>query len=339
MSEHTTRPSTIMRQWQMLRLIPPAPRTITVAELHDKLKAIDFAIGIRTIQRDLLDLAEIFPLTMPADSKPFGWCWMENAARMDMPGLSTPAALTLALMEQHMRHALPPSTLDSMQPYFSAARQTLNAASERASASAWLDKIRVIAPMQRLLAPDIDEACQRIVYEALMQNRQLKLSYKKRDNDNPVSYDAVHPLAIVQRGQLLYLVCLFADYNDVRTLVLHRVQQAEMLYLPARAQPGFDIDAYIASGAMGIRDGEPLLLEAVFARRSGEHLYETPLSADQQLQERADGSLHLTATVPSTRELQWWLLGLGDGVEVLAPAALREQMKSTIASMASRYAA
>ena len=127
MSEHAPRPSTIMRQWQMLRLIPQAPRTITVAALHDKLKAIDFAIGIRTIQRDLLDLAEIFPLTNPADSKPFGWCWMENAARMDMPGLSTPAALTLALMEQHLRHALPPSTLDSMQPYFSAARQTLNA--------------------------------------------------------------------------------------------------------------------------------------------------------------------------------------------------------------------
>lgn len=339
MSERAPRPSTIMRQWQMLRLLPQAPRTITVSELHDKLKAIDFAIGIRTIQRDLLDLAEIFPLANSLDTKPFGWCWMENAARMDMPGLSTPAALTLALMEQHLRHALPPSTLDSMQPYFSAARQTLNATSERANSSAWLGKVRVIAPMQRLLAPVIDEACQRHVYEALMLNRQLKLSYKKRDSDSAVCYDAVHPLAVVQRGQLIYLVCLFADYSDVRTLVLHRVQQAEILYLPARKKEGFDIDTYIASGAMGIRDGEPLRLEAVFTRRSGEHLYETPLSTDQQLHEREDGSLHLSATVPSTRELQWWLLGLGDGVEVLAPAALREQMKSTIASMASRYAA
>ena len=339
MSERTPRPSTIMRQWQMLNLIPSAPRTITVAELHEKLKACDFAIGKRTIQRDLLDLAEIFALTNPADSKPFGWCWMDNAARMDMPGLSTPAALTLALMEQHLRHALPPSTLDSMQPYFSAARQTLNATNERANSPAWLDKIRTIAPMQRLLAPVIDETCQRTVYEALMQGLQLKLSYKKRDADTPVCYDAVHPLAIVQRGQLIYLVCLFADYHDVRTLVLHRVQQAEILFLAARKKDGFDIDAYIASGAMGIRDGEPVRLEAAFARRSGEHLYETALSADQVLRELDDGRLHLSATVPNTRELQWWLLGLGDGVEVLAPAALREQMKGTIASMASRYAA
>lgn len=57
--------------------------------------------------------------------------------------------------------------------------------------------------------------------------------------------------------------------------------------------------------------------------RSGEHLYETPLSTEQQLQEREDGSLHLSATVPNTRELQWCLLGLHGGVEVLAPAALR----------------
>ena len=52
MSERPPRPSTIMRQWQMLRLIPQAPRTITVAELRDKLKAIDISIGKRTIQRD-----------------------------------------------------------------------------------------------------------------------------------------------------------------------------------------------------------------------------------------------------------------------------------------------
>lgn len=48
------------------------------------------------------------------------------------------------------------------------------------------------------------------------------------------TYPVVHPLAIVQRGGIIYLVCMFADYADVRMLALHRVQQAQARYEPAR---------------------------------------------------------------------------------------------------------
>ena len=173
-----------------------------------------------------------------------------------------------------------------------------------------------------------------MVYDALMRDRQLRLGYKKRDAKVAVVYEAVHPLAVIQRGPLIYLVCLFADYDDVRTLALHRVQWAEMLYLPSKKLAGFSIDHYIEEGNLAMRSGEPIALGAVFARRSGEHLYETALSKNQRLVELNDGRLELTATVPNTKELQWWLLGMGYGVEVLAPAALRDQIKAMIGRMA-----
>jgi predicted DNA-binding transcriptional regulator YafY len=147
----------------------------------------------------------------------------------------------------------------------------------------------------------------------------------------------VHPLAVVQRGGLVYLVCMFDRYEDVRTIALHRVQQAEVLYESARRKPGFDIDAYIASGQFGVIAGDPVKLRAVFTRAAGEHLYETPLSADQVLTSDADGRMHLAATVPNTRSLVWWLLGFGDGVVIQEPASLREEVAGIAQRMAAAY--
>lgn len=333
-----TNQHTLLRQWHMLHAIPRAPRRISVQALRGRLLDAEFDVTARTIQRDLQELAQVFPLMVDERSKPFGWSWQQDSPSFDLPGLTVPEALALTLVEQQLSNSLPPVTLDTLQPHFRSARQALGAIDPHASAKAWLDKVRTIAPMQRLMAPAVDEACQRTVYEALLHDRQLKLSYRKRDTQQIAQYDAVHPLAVIQRGQLIYLVCMFADYDDVRTLALHRVVQAEMLYLDSRKKDGFSLDAYIGSGNMGVRTGDPINLRAVFSRVAGEHLFETPLVEDQVLTVLPDGRLDLTATLPNTRELQWWLLGLGDGVEVLEPAAIRTEMGDVTRRMAAIYA-
>ena len=144
---------------------------------------------------------------------------------------------------------------------------------------------------------------------------------------------------MVQRGGLVYLVCMFGGYDDVRTIALHRVQQAEALYEPARRKSGFDVDAYIASGQFGVIAGAPITLRAVFTRAAGEHLFETPLSSDQVLTPDDAGRLHLAATVPNTRSLVWWLLGFGDGVVIQEPASLREELAGIARRMAAAYGA
>jgi predicted DNA-binding transcriptional regulator YafY len=171
-----------------------------------------------------------------------------------------------------------------------------------------------------------------------MQDQQIKLHYRKRDASVATVYDVVHPLAVVQRGGITYLVCMFGEFTDVRTLALHRIQQVELRYEPARRLPDFDIDEYIASGQFGFVAGGPITLCAIFSRSAGEHLFETPLSGDQQLSLTEDGRLRLAATVPNTRALVWWLLGFGDGVLVQEPASLREEMSAIAARMVQAYA-
>ena len=321
----------------MLRLVPRAPAKIAVKDLCDHLRDADFTVSTRTVQRDLVELAAVFPLVADDRDKPYGWSWQRDASSFDLPGLSIPEALTLTLVEQHLHNHLPPSTLDALQPHFRSAARALSTIGGAALSRAWLNKVRSVGPQQPLQAPRVDEDCQRTIYLALMKDLQLKLHYRKRDAHEATIYNAVHPLAIVQRGGVIYLVCMFAAYDDVRTLALHRVQQAELIHAAARVNPLFKLDAFIASGELGFRTGAPIALRATFSRMAGEHLYETPLAPDQVLEAGDGGGINLSATVASTRALVWWLLGFGDGVVVHAPVELRDDMQAIAARMAAAY--
>ncbi|MNV48779.1 hypothetical protein D3C71_1407020 [compost metagenome] len=64
------------------------------------------------------------------------------------------------------------------------------------------------------------------------------------------------------------------------------------------------------------------------------------MAADQTLRELSEpGTVELTATVTLDQPLRWWLRGFGSQVEVLAPAALRAEMRADAEVSASAYSA
>jgi hypothetical protein len=60
----------ILRQWTLLRMIPREPGTVAVKELHQRLRSSDYAVSLRTVQRDLLGLEQIFPLRQTTATAP-----------------------------------------------------------------------------------------------------------------------------------------------------------------------------------------------------------------------------------------------------------------------------
>lgn len=69
--------STLLRQWTMLRMIPRSPRRIGTGDLFQRITDAGFAVDLRTIQRDLNNLAEVLPLAAD-QSKPQGWSWLDR---------------------------------------------------------------------------------------------------------------------------------------------------------------------------------------------------------------------------------------------------------------------
>ncbi len=324
---------TLMRQWQMLRMIPRHPRRMTTDEIERRLLAEGFRIHRRSIQRDLMRLSALFPLECHEAARPYGWCWARDASAFDIPGMDAHAALAFWLVREHLEPLLPEATLRELAPHFIRAGEVLDTA--HGGAACWRRKVRVLQRGPALERPAVDAAVQRVVHEGLLRERRIRLRYRPRGKDE-CEYEA-SPLGMLVREGVIYLVATLWDYADPLLLALHRMREAALLDAPATPPEGFDLDAWIATGEPDYALGDAFRLEALFTEEAAFHLRERPLAPDQALERHPDGRVRLTATVQDTQQLRWWLLGFGDQVEVLAPAPLRAHLAGIARRMARAY--
>ena len=57
----------------------------------------------------------------------------------------------------------------------------------------------------------------------------------------------------------------------------------------------------------------------------------------QRVQWNDDGSMEFHVRVDGLGEITWWVLGYGDQVEVVAPAALRRKVAAVASAVAQRH--
>lgn len=325
-------PQTLLRHWTMLKLIPAAPRKIDVARIIARLEAQGFTPTARTIQRDLQKLSVVFPLICDERSKPFGWSWMPGADAIDIPAMSPQAALALRLAREHLAPVLPPTTLAALDPHLRKADRVL--AEVATAVSSWPDKVRVISPTQPFQPPDVDPVVLEAVYRAVLDERVLTLRYRKREADEAREYE-VHPLALVGRDNVMYVVGALWNYDNAVQLALHRVEAAQVGE-PRRAV-AFDLDDYIARGEFGFLIDESvdlvLRVDAVVVPK----LEETPLADNQTVEAGPDGAAIVRATVPETSQLRGWILSYGPLIEVLEPSGMRAEIAGRLAAAAAQY--
>ena len=325
------------RQWEMLKLLPPRPPGISASDLTGRLADAGFDVTKRTVERDLNDLSRLFGFTCNDKGMPYGWHWMEGAS-LNLPGVSLGDALSLRLVEAHLRPLLPAAWLRALEPRLQQARDKLAELAPHNAQARWASKVRIVPASQPLLPPQVMPGVLDAVQEALLGDKQVQVHYQ-RAGETDATFYTLHPLALVQRGPVSYLVATAFDYPDIRTYALHRMRSAEVLEQAAQVPAGFDLDAHIASGALQFGAGGAMRLRARVDVALAQILRETPLSEDQTLGQARKGFCALTATVQDTWQLRWWLLSHADQAVVLSPAALRAELMLRLADAADLYGA
>ena len=315
MKEREDSLSTLKLSLELLKRIPKG-RTITAPELRQQLINADpeFERTPRTIQRLLETLSDFYDIDRDDSSKPYRYCWKENARGLSLPGLSTQESLLLALAEQQLSSLLPAKLMKSMQGFFSQARGQLDEKGHIGSLQRereWLDKVRVISTSQPLLPPKVDADVFQQVSDALYGNQWLDVDYKNAAGEKTSS--RVMPLGLAQQGPRMYLVCRFDGYDNERCLALHRFISAKASSLTFERPKDFNLKQFDDDGRFGYGDGKHIRLGFRIDKAAGLHIVECPLSADQQVVE-LDDAYEITATVVDTAMLDWWLRGFGDAV-------------------------
>jgi predicted DNA-binding transcriptional regulator YafY len=329
---------TFRRYLAMLRMIPRRPRVIDGAEIERKLAAQGIYVTRRTIQRDLGKLSGIVPIVC-RNGKPLGWSWTREAQLLELPGMDAAMALTFRLVETFLKDRLPAMVLESISPHLCKSREVLDATGDSGMAR-WPDKIAVVPRGMAFLPPAIAPQVLEPVYEALLQERRITISYRPRNSDGVREYRSLSPLGLVFVEGLIYLVGAFEQDGAPRQFLLHRMVSVEVLAERATVPEGFTLKKYVAAGEFAYPLTESTIrLKAIFDQNAAVYLRETPVAMDQRLTDRRDGRILLEADVPDSVQLRYWLKGFGAQVEVRGPKQLRQEFREMAQAMIRLYGA
>jgi predicted DNA-binding transcriptional regulator YafY len=169
---------------------------------------------------------------------------------------------------------------------------------------------------------------------AAVQARQLvEFTYCKFWEDQPTNR-LVGPLLLKEFRGRWYVLALLPESGELRCFGLDRI--ADLSPSPRSFVPpaSFDAAAYYAQ-AFGItrpEDEEPQEVVLSLTPTQGRYVQTFPLHASQRLLSQSDTATRIELRVYDTHDLRMELLSMGEEVEVLAPASLREWIRQSLAT-------
>lgn len=113
-------------------------------ELQEILKREGIDISLRTIQRDLNQIAVRFPIESNK-TVPQGWRWRSDAPIQSLPHMTSSQAVTFMMVEEHLRHLLPPSLLEENDSLFDLDKRSL---STQNNVRQWINRVRIVPANQ-----------------------------------------------------------------------------------------------------------------------------------------------------------------------------------------------
>jgi predicted DNA-binding transcriptional regulator YafY len=324
---------TAMRYITMLSLIPVEPRDVSTTEICNLLEDHGYFVNQRTIQRDLNLLSTKFPLdTNPGLRNQSRWFFRKGTSTQ-WPAMSADTALAIRLSEGMLNRLLPSQVLAGFDAVMQQAKYTLDIQDRQGSRKLWAESVRVVPKGVMVRPPDIVPDVMSHVYEAISRRRQLSIT--KNDKES-----VINPLGLIMRGLVVYLVCSYVAYGDIRLTALHRLTKAEVLSSKRVVPEGFSLDGILDDGIMHWRlePGKRKQFELVVDQGIARYLGENRIQDDQLIKPLKTGDFLVSFIAEDTLELRQWLLGFGASITVNKPLSVKKWIVETARDIAAHYA-
>lgn len=260
---------------------------------------------------------------------------------------SVELAVALLQVERLASNLLPAEALSSLRAYCDQGRALLNnhpTFTGYAQGKAWIGKSALIDSGYPLLPPPLDAQVLNAITDALYRNKMLSLRYRNATRPAaPTSTYHISPLALVERGSVLYLVsCKQSRRSTQYSRYLHRldrIQNAVVSDDPANLDNTFNLEHFIKHehALLFFPELPERITLQVIERGFRSRLRDYRLAEDQTITETANG-FELNATVRPSLTFKQFLLGLIPDTIVLAPERLRNELHDLLSSASRAYA-
>jgi predicted DNA-binding transcriptional regulator YafY len=172
--------------------------------------------------------------------------------------------------------------------------------------------------------------------DATLHQKRAKIEYFSFNSKRTKPY-TLDPYRLVYYRGGLYLYARAAEYDEVRTFAVERIEKIEVSEQGFELPPDFDASAY-ARGAFGIAGGKPEAVEIAFDADMAGYINERVWHESQELESKPDGSVVLRMSVAPGFELKSWIKGFLPHVRVLNPAKLRDEIAEDLEKARTAFA-
>tara|TARA_B100000242_G_scaffold294119_1_gene274927 strand:- start:9086 stop:10096 length:1011 start_codon:yes stop_codon:yes gene_type:complete len=324
----------IRRGFSILSIVSRAPKSSR--DIYYRLFEEGFNVSIRTVERDLKRLPDMFPFLIEVDdrSKPFTYRQPLNARKYS--AMNPTEAICLNLAFSFLNPILPKRILDPINPYLKEADSVLNEQHSKKYKN-WKDKVMTINEGLQLETAKVNQNVINSIHEALWEEKVIIAKYRSRTKTKADIYK-IHPAGLVYRGRIIYLICSFDDsHRKIIYLPLQRFKSVEVLSEETSAHQGKKVE-HLVKDLLGFKMHEKKIkLKLKFSKMAGGHLFETPLSKKQKISETQDGFLLVEDLLTDNMELRYWIRAFGDEVEVIKPNSLRDEFKKLSLRLQKKY--
>ena len=183
-------------------------------------------------------------------------------------------------------------------------------------------------------APTLNNEVIASIHQALLQNRQLKISYQNKWHGSSAER-VIYPKGLIFIDNMIYLTGFNPTDDHIddevllkahRNFAVNRIAEAVVIdkVIPDWVgRNAFSLKHLNKLGKLEPTDNDQIKLVLRVQKYACQHLYERPLSQDQQVTIMDDTWNQVTATVANTKRLQDWLVSMSQLAVVVDPVDLK----------------
>jgi len=174
--------------------------------------------------------------------------------------------------------------------------------------------------------------------EAWVSRHQVKIAYQSLSAEKAVER-IIEPYFIepAAAGHSSYVFAYCYRTNSLTTFKIERIKAIEATSESYTIPPDFDANEFLGSSWGIVVEGEVRTIKLRFDPEIARIMEETIWHPSQVLEKQHDGSVIMTLMVTDTIELQSWILGWAEKVEVLEPDELRREVIKSAKAMLKVY--
>jgi predicted DNA-binding transcriptional regulator YafY len=170
--------------------------------------------------------------------------------------------------------------------------------------------------------------------DAISQSNQIKIKYNSISTG--ITDRIVESYFIIFRGRTFYFVAFCHSRNEVRTFRVNRIIELEPTGKFFDRNPDINpIDYFDKSWS--VYSGDEVGVEAVFSGTAARVITTSHHHDNEQIEQINENTVRYKVTTRGIEEIQRWLLGFGEEVEIISPPELKSNLSDIGKFLSEKY--